>query len=316
MKKTFSILFLLSIIASVHAEINPGNTPDNGFNRVNILTKIKEVDDSFTPPKGDFKLFEKQFSEFGHLGIFSIPVTENLVNKYLDTFSESDRDSVYVAFNYLFYVAVTDFNDSLDTKYSTLLHKIINKIADPEINEFKKALDMCGLTLLVSEGDYYVDARYDYFSELFKDRVSPALNDFLQIRRKELKEGFSEDAGLLISFNQLYDRVVTWENFNTKYPDFFDKTDSQFYYKSYLSTLITGLDNSQPFDDKTGELIPELKRLYQKIISRDDSLNSTRVIRDYYGFLKASDFKEPKNLDKFLKVNDLYSMIGVQPETR
>jgi len=213
-------------------------------------------------------------------------------------------------------VAVTDFNDSLDTKYSTLLHKIINKIADPEINEFKKALDMCGLTLLVSEGDYYVDARYDYFSELFKDRVSPALNDFLQIRRKELKEGFSEDAGLLISFNQLYDRVVTWENFNTKYPDFFDKTDSQFYYKSYLSTLITGLDNSQPFDDKTGELIPELKRLYQKIISRDDSLNSTRVIRDYYGFLKASDFKEPKNLDKFLKVNDLYSMIGVQPETR
>jgi len=316
MKKTFSILFLLSIIASVHAELNPGNTPDNGFNRSNIQQIIKEYDDSFTSPKGDFKSFEKQISGLVHIGIYSIPVTENLINKYLDTFSEPDRDSVYVMFDYVFYQAVNEFNDSLDLKYSTLLHKIENKIADPEINEFKKALDMCGLTLLVSEGDYYVDARYDYFSELFKDRVSPALNDYLQIRRKELKEGFSEDAGLLISFNQLYERVVTWENFNTKYPDFFDKTDSQFYYKSYLSTLITGLDNSQPFDDKTGELIPELKRLYQKIISRDDSLNSTRVIKDYYGFLKASDFKEPKNLDKFLKVNDLYSMIGVQPETR
>ena len=316
MKKIISILFLLSIIVSIHAQNNTGNTPDKRFNKAYILQLIKELDDSFTPPNGDFTSFEKQVSEFVHLGIFSIPVTENLVNKYLDTFSEPYRDSVFVLFNNVFYSAVNDFNDSLDTKYYSLLHKIDKKIADPEINEFKKCLDMCGLTLFTSEGTYYVDATYDYYSEIFKDRVSPALNDFLVIRKKELKEGFSEDAGLLISINQLYDRVVDWDNFNSTYPDFYNKKDAQYYYCSYLSTLLTGLDNSPAFDSETGQLIPELKRLYLKVISRNDSLKSTQVIKDYYELLKKSDFKEPENLDQFLKVNELFSMIGVQPETR
>lgn len=316
MKKLIGILFLILMIASASAENVSGCTVCEEFDYVTIRSKIKESESTFIPPKGDYNLFKKQILSFHDLGILSIPVTENLVNKYLGSFKGADRDSVYVLFNNVVYSAINDFNDSLELKYSTLLHIANRKIVDLEITKFKRCLDICGLTLLRTEGENYVDVNYDYYYKLFKDRVSPALNDYLKIRKKELRQGFSDDAELIISFHQLYKRVITWEKFNMKYPDFFNSHDSQLYYATYLSTLITGMDNSPVFDYDTGTLFPEINKLYLKIISHHESLKSTGVIKEYYELLKASDFKMPYQIDQFLKDNELFSMLGMEPETR
>ena len=76
------------------------------------------------------------------------------------------------------------------------------------------------------------------------------------------------------------------------------------------------MDNSPLFDYDTGTLFPEINKLYLKIISRHDSLKSTRVIKEYYNLLKASDFKMPQHLDQFLKDHELFSMLDMQPENR
>jgi len=316
MKKLIGLLFLISMIASVSAENTSGCNDNEEFDYVTIRSKIKECESKFIPPKGDFNVFKRQIAGFHDLGILSIPVTENLVNKYLSTFRSADRDSVYVLFDNVVYTAINDFNDSLELNYSTLIHRANRKIVDLEITRFKRCLDMCGLILLRTEGDNYVDVNYDYYYKLFKGRVSPALTDYLKIRKKELRQGFSEDAELIITFHELYKRVITWENFNAKYPDFFNKRDSQINYATYLSTLITGMDNSPLFDYDTGTLFPEINKLYLKIISRHDSLKSTRVIKEYYNLLKASDFKMPQHLDQFLKDHELFSMLDMQPENR
>jgi len=316
MKKITCILFLLLMITSLSAENASGSDFSEEFDYVTIRSKIKECESKFIPPKGDFNLFKRQIAGFHDLGILSIPVTENLVNKYLNTFTSAERDSVYVLFDNVVYTAVNDFNDSLELNYSTLIHRANRKIVDLEITKFKRCLDMCGLTLLRTEGENYVDVNYDYYYKLFKGRVSPALTEYLKIRKKELRQGFSEDAELIISFHQLYKRVITWEKFNTKYPDFFNREDTQLNYTTYLSTLITGMDNSPIFDYDTGRLFPEIYNLYLKIISRHDSLKSTRVIKEYYNLLKTSDFMMPDQLDQFLKANELFSMLGMQPENR
>jgi len=316
MKKLTGILFLLLMITSVYAENISGCNFSEEFDYVTIRNKIKECESKFIPPKGDFNLFKRQIEGFHNLGILSIPVTENLVNKYLSTFKNADRDSVYVLFDNVVNTAVNNFNDSLELNYSTLLHRANRKIVDLEITKFKRCLDMCGLILLRTEGEDYVDVNYDYYYKLFKGRVSPALTDYLKIRKKELRQGFSEDAELVISFHQLYKRVITWEKFNMKYPDFFNREDAQNNYATYLSTLITGMDNSPLFDYDTGRLFPEIYNLYLKIISRHDSLKSTRVIQAYFNLLSTSDFKMPNQLDQFLKDNELFSMLGMQPENR
>ena len=266
--------------------------------------------------KTDFITTKSLILSCNEVEIVSIPIAASIIDKSIISFNNTEKDSTYIIFNYMFYTAVNAFNDSLELNYPDILQKIDKGINDPEIKEFKKCLDLCGLSLLNSEGSYYVDEKYDYTYDLFKGKVSPALNEYLKIRSKELKQGYSEDADLLIGFDDLYERVVTWEDFINEYPDFILLKDAEFNYSSYLSTLITGTDNSETFDSETQDLYPGIKRLYEKIISHKDGKKSTKVISDYYELLKRNDFKQPDNLDLFLKANNLTSMVGVQPETR
>ena len=316
--KSLKYLFFL-LLFSTYCPANAGSAiglTTGGLDYSAMQSKILNYENQFSQQKTDFITTKNQILSCSEVEIVSIPIAAAIIDKNITTMNNIEKDSTYIIFNYIFYTAVNAFNDSLELKYPEILQKIDKGINDPEIKEFKKCLDLCGLSLLNSEGSYYVDEKYDYYFDLFKGKVSPALNEYLKIRSKELRQGYSEDADLLIGFDDLYDRVVTWEDFMIQYPDFILMKDAEFNYTSYLSTLITGTDNSETFDSETQNLYPGIKRLYEKIISHKDGKKSTKVISDYYELLKKNNFKQPDNLDLFLKANNLTSMVGVQPETR
>jgi len=287
-----------------------------GLDYSTLQSKIRNYEIKNAQQKTDFNTAKNQMMSCSEDDIVSIPIMANIIEKSILMMNNAEKDSTYIIFNYIFYTAVNAFNDSLELKYPDILEKIEKGINDQSTKEFKKCLDVCGLSLLNSEGSYYVDEKDDYYYDLFKGKVSTALNEYLKIRNKEIIQGYSEDADLLIGFDDLYERVVTWENFIIQYPDFFLLKDAEFNYTSYLSTLITGTDNSQTFDSETQHLFPGIKRLYERIISHKDGKKSTKVISDYFELLKENDFKQPVNLDLFLKENNLISMVGVQPATR
>lgn len=264
----------------------------------------------------DFKTIKEKVISIENNGIESINQFESIIKDCLDSLTESENDSVYLLFIENFYKAVNIFNNSIEKKHSSILKKLENNIEDNETKEFINSLNNCGLELFMTEGMYYVDVKFDYFEKLFLGKVSSALNEFLKIRSVELKQGFSEDAILLISFNELYERVITWEKFINANPNFLLKKQAQFYYESYLSTFLTGMDNSRTFDIETKEILPEIKKLYEQIIEQKDSLKSTIIIIDYYALLKTNGFKQPSNIKEFLNENGLYSMLGMQPELR
>ena len=288
----------------------------SGLNYEFMKSKIKERISNSNQITCDFKTIKKHTMDDMHLGIVAIPIAENRIKKCIGLMPESDKDSLYVLFNEVFYTTANALTDSLETKYKSVINKIRNNLHDSEVNQFISCLDLCGIDLLVSEGIYYLDVKYDYFYHLFKGKVSPALDDFLEIRSREMKQGYSEDAGLLISFNELYGRVVNWENFMSQYPKFFMSDVAENYYTGYLSTFLSGMDNSPTFDREQDKLSPSVKKLYETIIARNDSKRSTKVISEFYALLETTGFKMPENLDQFLKDRGLYTMLGVQPDTR
>jgi len=264
----------------------------------------------------DYITIKKEILSYKNLGIASIPIIENIIKRCIGSLNESDRDSLFILFNDAFYNAANSLTDSLGSKHFGVLKKLEKNVNDSETKDFKKRIDICGLSLLTTEGIFYVDAKSDYFYDLFKGEISPALDEFLKIRSKEMKQGYSEDAGLLISFADLYKHVIIWEDFRIKYPDFFLNGEAQEYYDTYLSTFLTGMDNTRTFDLETQKLLPEMKKLYEKIIARNESRKSTTIISDYYELLNTKGFQEPDDISKFLKSKGLYSMLGVQPDTR
>ena len=54
---------------------------------------------------------------------------------------------------------------------------------------------------------------------MFKDYVTDDYKEYLKIWAKDNKKLYQADAGLLVSFEEIGERIVTWESFLNQYPD-------------------------------------------------------------------------------------------------
>jgi hypothetical protein len=264
---------------------------------------------------GDFKSYKLYLDKLDNDSLTSIPFALDYIKTCIST-DNADRDSIFLLLNIKFYAVANRLSDSLDTKYKSLIEQLDKDSNTVELKSFKNNLEACGIDIFSTEGMYYLDVIPDFFYNNFKNRVSDGVAEFLNIRKDELKQGFSEDAGMLISFEDLYQRVKRWENFINKYPNTVYNDEANSYFTTYVETLMTGMDNSRVFDFDNNSLLPEVKTLYEKIIREGYESPSTKIISSYYTFLARHDFKENDSIQIFLKTNNLSTMLAVQPHTR
>jgi len=252
------------------------------------------------------------------LSVFDISSIKVLKNYVTNNIFESDElaDSAYYLFLEFFYASANNLTDSLETKYPSLVKKLYVREEDSEVREFLGLLDECGLDLFSTEGYFYVDVQLDFFNESFKDNSSPSLKTFLQLRDSELKSAFSEDAMLLISFNELADRIYNWEKYLNDYPETKMKNEANYFFEIYLETFLTGMDNTRLFDSESRILLPEVKRSYESYINNHADTKSGKIIQEYYEILKRNQFEYSGSIDDILKKYNLNKMHGIQPHTR
>lgn len=265
--------------------------------------------------KGDLHSFKGYLNKLPNDRLTSIPFALDYIQTCISP-DNADRDSIFLLFNIKFYKVVNRFNDSLETKYHAVFQQLNSGTNSVEVKNFENNLKACGTNIFISEGMNYIDVLPDFFYHNFHNRVSAGVIEFLNIRKDELKQGFSEDAGMLISFEDLYARVKRWENFIVKNPNTVYSVEANSYYTIYLETLMTGMDNSRIFDTENNSLLPEIKKLYQKIAAENTKSPTSKIIASYYAFLARHDFKENDSIPVFLEQNKLSTMLAVQPHTR
>jgi hypothetical protein len=189
-------------------------------------------------------------------------------------------------------------------------------IRDDKAEEsLRKTLGLHGIDLYFSEGDFYADVSNDYLLRSFGSALTPAMKEYLGLRKAEQMEGFSEDAGLTISWDKVSDRVVAWEKFLAAYPDFVWYGTASDWYSTYLRTYMTGMDNSRVFDDEN-VLFTEVNNSYQRFIQLYNGTKSAALLKDYYEVLKANGFHDGRPIKDFLQVHRIKSMFAVQPPVR
>jgi len=224
------------------------------------------------------------------------------------------KDSAFIEFRSFYY-------DVINNYYETLLNnqELVNKLndqknEDPQVQQLKIALNQNGLRLSKTEGGYYIDEKPDYLYNNFNNFVSRDINEFLLIRSKELEEGFSEDAKLLISYKSLGDRIITWEKYLNKYPASPLSAEAKFSYHLYLNTFITGLDNSPVANEDI--LLPEMKNVYLDYINRNNNSESGKIVEKFYTIISNNNFHLSSAPDDFYNENQIESMKGMEPPTR
>ena len=239
------------------------------------------------------------------------------LSKYKELFTTAPseyRDSAFVEFRNLFYNVINNYSDAFWNNAELMKKVNAKQNDDPAVKELNTALENNGLRLSITEGSYYIDEKPDYLINNFKGYISQGVNEFLNLRSQELQQGFSEDAKLLISFQQLGNRIITWQNYLNKYPSSPLQAEAKFSYHLYFNTFLTGLDNSPISNGDI--LLPEIKQVYLDFISRNKDNESGRIVEKFYNILNKNNFRLTEDLDEFYQENRIESMKGIQPPTR
>ncbi len=269
-------------------------------------------------PAQDISVITKQLEKYDLTDVNSIGTALEFVKSTINRLSPADRDSAFFAFSTFYYTTMNEFNEKQLWSNDSLTNKLYADTlnTDPAVKALKQKLAANGLGLYMTEGNYYVDALPDYLYDNFSRSVSPSVKEFLRIRKGELAAGFSEDAGLVISFEELGKRVIAWENFIDTFPDSPLVGEAKSNWDLYLSTLLSGMDNSRIFDFDSNQLIPAVKQVYNTFLEKYPQTRSGKLIAKFYNFLKENNFEYSEAVEEFYETNKIHSMLGVQPPTR
>ncbi|MEJ6456833.1 tetratricopeptide repeat protein [Fusobacterium nucleatum] len=84
----------------------------------------------------------------------------------------------------------------------------------------------------------------NYYYNIFKDYVTDDYREYLEITSKENEEPYFTDGSILVSYDKIADRLLTWENFLKKYPnsDLAEKANEEC--NTYRRIYILGSYNS------------------------------------------------------------------------
>jgi hypothetical protein len=234
----------------------------------------------------------------------------------MQTMNEDRRDSAFVLYRQFFYEVLMKQNEVLSQ--SELIAQALAE-ERPQVEElefFRKKISDNGMVFLQSEGTFYIDEHHNYLFNAFSQYVSVPVNKLLELRRDEMRKGFSEDAALLISFEEVGERVRNWEQLLEQNPTLKLQEEAKNYYNLYLSTFLTGLDNSPVFDRGTNKLLPEAKQAFEDYIKKYGESPGGKIVGGYYTILQQNNFLRSADLDNFLNDNNITGMRGIQPPTR
>ena len=207
------------------------------------------------------------------------------------TSDEAMADTLADLFTTFFVATIALHNDRMweDLGFMEQLHADDSR-EDPALALFYHQIRSNGLAIYPFGRLYYVDQQPDYLLSNLGPELSRPSREYLRIRAAELREGFSENDSLVISFKQVGERVIRWERFLVRFPGSLVYDRAYYYYTTYLSTLLTGLARSPAFGTD-GMLKPELVILYDDYSKRQSKTLSGQIIKEYNDTLVKGNFR-------------------------
>ena len=144
----------------------------------------------------------------------------------------------------------------------------------------------------IGEGMVEIKTKNDFYNNIFRNYVSDDYKEYIAIKSEEDKVSYSADAGLLISFEKIGERVITWEKLLAKYPTSKLRNKIREQYQSYQSDYLFGMDNTSTIEFQSSEkafINPENIDEFNRFMSKYPSSPTNRLIK-----VLLKNFKDEK----------------------
>jgi len=199
------------------------------------------------------------------------------------------------------------FLDKLNDKLtSSDNYEAINTLANRDSTTYsdagkayEKSLASTGLILTSEEGQAYLDLNTNMVKEYFYGSLSPAGKMFLSLSAKETTERPISDGRLTISFQELANRLGSWNNFIATYPNTVFHDAALEHKNAYWRWFLNGLDNTPIFDDSK-KIYAEPLEAYRYYVKKYSTTPDALILQEYLSFLSQSKFQKTEKVEAFL----------------
>ena len=228
--------------------------------------KIKFSDDTY-------KLFEEFAENKKEIMEKLKTLNKDEANKLYEQYVEDNENILYKI------VEVTEkFLDSI--YYGSAEEQFTEK----DWNDTNKILNKYDLELWdIGEGMVTIRELPHLYYDLFKDYVTDDYKEYLKIWAKDNEELYQADAGLMISFEELGERIITWENFLNKFPNSTLKQRVNDLLNSYREDYILGMDNTPTidggYDNVPITIYEEAKKEYDRFMKKYPNSPTVELIK-------------------------------------
>ncbi|MGA1871716.1 MAG: hypothetical protein ACMUJM_24575 [bacterium] len=320
LNKIFILIYFIIIFYFVPSKIFAQITPekDNPIFIQDLPKYDLKIAKKITKPK-DYINFINNLDKDN---IYSISVAVKILDE--QEFSTNGFDEIYFQFVDFYYTILSKTYENIIAKVEGQLWEYPDSLIDIDVKEVKekrvknfiKLLDENYCTLCSTEGGYFICEKNDALRNIFANKVSPSISEFLKIREKEMHKQFFEDATLVISFKELGERIVTWEDFLNKYKEDKIKDEADRYHKIYLSTFLIGFNNEPTIEYDYSESKPiglesEVEKAYAYIIQTYPKTKVAALLKEYMALLKEKNYDISK-LKDFFKSKDIIETRAIQ----
>lgn len=173
-------------------------------------------------------------------------------------------------------------------KYEDLIQ--LQNIKEDSIKNLLQDAFSNGYKLSVSEGMYYFEIDYDKILNDFGRYVSDKVAGYLEIMAAESNKHFAEDAALVISQDELANRIVKTEKYIDSYPDFVLIQQVKQLHNYYLKAYLLGLNNTPLFDCQTEKAKESFLISYKNTIANQKGTKLAAILEEYLTLLEKSDY--------------------------
>jgi hypothetical protein len=226
------------------------STACGGSSKSEKSVKSKEVGDKETQ-KDLVKIYKEYVADLDSNDVKSVGSAMNMYKQLFKDASEEECDTAFLAFHHL-YTGMTDILNE-DVMNNVALQETVwlaydengKKLPMPKayIMEEKKVKPY-GYRLEFPEGMISIGYDRSYIAKHFYDFVSPTMKSYLERLDKDNENTFAEDGGIMISEKEYVERLIWYENFEKKNPDFLLIDEVKETRRYLFAFFLTGMDNT------------------------------------------------------------------------
>lgn len=269
--------------------------------------QTSEVDENETSKDNIMEEFNKLISGEARLKEIAAFMNENLKNT-----TQEEASTMIVGFEELQIKRKTTqeekyLSEEIQKGFNTLGTEGVDisqpdSIKDETIKKLLVESKEDGFKIETAEGFYFPVIDYSFYKQ-FSSYATSDMKDYIDIMAIESDNIFAKDAVLIISWEEVISRTLSYEKFLGQYPESKKAQDMKVLYERYEFITMHGLNNTPLFDYESKTMDEKAKDAFALALAQSIDSKYLKKLGEFMGIVEKSDYKLTDEVESYRKAN-------------